>query len=116
MPYDDPDATDPMTLHGVSIETDNADAARDMAICFIEEFLRMGFAPERLRAMFRSPPYAGPYMAFQALGESEIDKLIDEQVRFRGPRVSADASAPHSDGDISLPVLDPIGESHGLRL
>ena len=116
MPYNDPDATDPMTLHGVSIETDSADATRDMAICFIEEFIRMDFTPERLRAMFRTPQYAGPYMACQALGESEIDRLIDEQVRFRGPRVSSDTATFQPDGDIGLPVPDQIGESHGFSL
>ena len=31
MPCNDLDATDPMTLHGVIIETDNNNAMRDMA-------------------------------------------------------------------------------------
>ncbi len=31
MPYADPDATDPMTLHGVVVETQSDAAMRDMS-------------------------------------------------------------------------------------
>ncbi len=106
MPYEDPDPTDPMTLHGVSVETDNVDAHREMAECFIEEFLRMGFDRERLMRIFQNPGYAGPFMAFQELGEAEILKLIDEQIRLRGPRSARGSGIRATDDEISLPILE----------
>ena len=46
MPYEDPDPEDPMQLVGVEIECPDGSATRDMAACFVEEFLRMGFSDE----------------------------------------------------------------------
>ena len=106
MPYDDPDPTDPMTLHGVGVETDSADANRRMAQCFIEEFCRMGFDRERLLHMFRKREYAGPFMAYQDLGEAEILTLIDEQIALRGPRRASDPDERVTDNEISLPILN----------
>jgi len=86
MPHNDPDPTDPMTLHGVAVETDSPSANREMAICFIEEFMRMGYEKERLLSMFRTPKYAGPYMALEALGEEAIVQLIDDHAERWGGR------------------------------
>ncbi len=109
MPYDDPDPTDPMTLHGVGVETDDPDAMRNMAACFVEEYLRMGFDAERVLHLFRIKGYAGPRMAYEALGESAIQAIIDEQVRLRGPHAEKHRSAEFEhrpNGDIGLMVLD----------
>ncbi|MFQ5502589.1 MAG: hypothetical protein ACE5EQ_09860 [Phycisphaerae bacterium] len=106
MPYEDPDPTDPLTLHGVSVETDNADAHREMAECFIEEFLRMGFDRERLLKLFQTSGYAGPFMAYQELGEAEILKMLDEQIRLRGPRTARSSSTHITENEISLPILE----------
>jgi hypothetical protein len=83
MPYQDPDATDPMTLEGVSIEIDEDDEEvhREMARSFIEEFLRMGYSRPMVLAMFKISQYAGPRMALAALGEAEIERTIDELAR-----------------------------------
>jgi hypothetical protein len=89
MPYNDPDPTDPMTLHGVAVETDDPSAMREMAGCFIDEYLRMGYHADRLLGMFKIPQYAGPYMAFQALGEDAIVQLIDEIAARWGGRRAA---------------------------
>ncbi|MEP0842377.1 MAG: hypothetical protein HRF43_06665 [Phycisphaerae bacterium] len=107
MPYADPDPTDPLTLHGVGVETEDALAMRRMAECFIEEYLRMGFEPGRVLHLFRTAGYAGPRLAFAALGEPAIRAMIDEQLRRRGRRSAADAPLErnHRSG-IALPVLD----------
>ena len=89
MPHNDPDPTDPMTLHGVAVETDDPSAMREMAGCFIDEYMRMGHDVDRLLGMFRIPQYAGPYMAFQALGEEAIVHLIDEFAARWGGRRAA---------------------------
>jgi len=107
MPYQDPDPTDPMTLHGVAVETDNENAVVDMAVCFIEEYVRLGFDAERIERIFWTKGYAGPAMALQALGAERIRELIADEIALRGPRRAA-----HPSGDtttpsgISLPVLE----------
>ncbi|GMU24902.1 MAG: hypothetical protein AMXMBFR13_49730 [Phycisphaerae bacterium] len=107
MPYNDPDTTDPMTLHGVEIEVDGDEANREMAQCFIEEYLRIGFdGPEILR-IFRTKGYAGPNMALHRLGEPTIRSMIEAEVGLRRPGAGRRclSSANHR-GCIPLPVLD----------
>ena len=98
MPYHEPDKTDPMALRGVVIETDSDSATRDMAECFVEEFLRSGFDAERILEMFRSREYAGPFLATQTLGEDAIRQIISELTSLRGHRSPKDSSAPDSKG------------------
>ncbi len=89
MPYDDPDPTDPMTLHGVAVPTSDPSAMREMALCFIEEYMRMGVERERLLGMFRVPRYVGPYMAYRELGEDAVIALLDDVAsRWGGRRAS----------------------------
>ncbi len=105
MPYDDPDATDPMTLHGVAVETESDAAMRDMAECFVEEYVRSGFEADRILRMFKTRGYAGPFLAWQTLGEEIIRSIIAEYMRPRGPRQGPSA-VERPTGDIALPVLD----------
>ncbi len=107
MPHNDPDPTDPMTLHGVVVETEDDTPIREMAGCFIEEFLRLGFSGERLMQLFKTGEYAGPSMAYQALGEAHILKLIEEHMQLRRPRASSDGVPVHdANGRKSLRVLN----------
>lgn len=77
MPYDDPDPTDPNMLVGVEIPG-TAESTRDMAYVFAEEFARMGFEKRRLMSVFRTPFYAGAHRAYLELGETEIERIVDE--------------------------------------
>ena len=86
MPHNDPDPTDPMALHGVAVQTDDPSVMREMAQCFIEEYMRMGYARDRVMSMFAIPRYAGPYMARQALGHEAIVALIDDVASRWGGR------------------------------
>lgn len=106
MPYDDPDATDPMTLHGVVVEAESDAAMREMAECFVEEYVRSGFDGDRILKMFQTQGYAGPFLAYQTFGEECIRNLIDEHLQRRGPRQHRRAVEPCTGGDIALPVLD----------
>ncbi len=108
MPYHDPDATDPMTLHGVVVETEDGGPMREMAECFVEEYLRSGFDARRVLWMFKTRGFAGPFLAYCTLGEDTIRKIIDERMfpgkecgSQAGPRLGAD-----QDVAISLPVVD----------
>ncbi len=106
MPYDDPDATDPMTLHGVVVETNSDNAMRDMAECFVEEYIRSGFDADRILKMFQTQGYAGPFLAYQTLGEDAIRRIIDELVPLWGGRKDRTARSPSATGRIGLPVLE----------
>ena len=87
MPFQDPDPTDPNMLVGVVLPAD-AEATREMAYVFAEEFARMGYTREQLLSLFKNSFYGGAHGAYQALGESEMIAIIDEclnawgQIRF----------------------------------
>ncbi len=108
MPYDDPDATDPMTLNGVMVDTDTDQAMRGMAECFIEEYFRLGYDHDGLMKLFKTRGYAGPHLAYESLGETTIAAMINEYVQRWGPRKPSppDDADSLSDG-ISLPIIEP---------
>jgi hypothetical protein len=85
MPFTDPDPADPAVLVGVGLPAE-AEATRDMAWVFAEEFARMGFDASRILRLFRSPFYAGAHDALRRLGEREILAIVDECVGVFGPR------------------------------
>lgn len=111
MPYDDPDPTDPMTLHGMSCETEDDGAVREMAHCFIEEYFRLGFDPDRIFRMFSTQGYLGPNMALETLGEETIRDLINELATVWAGRWNRDSLVRDEQGDIGLKVLDHDGSS-----
>jgi hypothetical protein len=106
MPYEDPDATDPMTLHGVAVPTDGDQAHREMAACFVEEYLRLGHTPEQILKMFQTKGYAGPYLAFEILGQEAIASIIEEYAQRWGPRQRKQVTDRNADGDVVLPILE----------
>ncbi len=106
MPYDDPDPTDPMTLQGIVIETDDPGPQREMAVCFVEEYLRMGFDPHEVLKLFQTPEYVGPFMACRELGEEAIRRIIDEQAEIRGLHRPGRTPNRETGKDISLRVLE----------
>jgi len=77
MPFKDPDPTDPNMLVGVMLPAD-AEATRDMAYVFAEEFARLGYTREQLLWLFKNPFYGGAHGAYRALGENETLSIIDE--------------------------------------
>jgi hypothetical protein len=77
MPYNDPDPTDPNMLVGVELPG-TAESTRDMAYVFAEEFSRLGFGKKKLMRIFKTPFYAGAHRAYIELGETEIEKIVDE--------------------------------------
>ena len=106
MPYDDPDPTDPMTLHGVVIETADDTAMLEMAECFIDEYARLGFDANRILHMFNTRGYAGPFMATTALGKERICELVDTVLARWGGRRAAVTGAAVGKQEVSLTVLN----------
>jgi len=105
MPYDDPDATDPMTLQGMVLETEDEEATREMAECFIEEYSRSGFEPGRVMSMFQSPEYVGPHLAYRTLGERVIRELIAAWAPMWAARGTVRLEKDAGTGAVRLPVL-----------
>ena len=83
MPYKDPDPTDPNMLVGVMLPA-GAEATRDMAYVFAEEFARFGYTREQLLWLFKNPFYGGAHGAYRSLGEPETLSIIDECLKVWG--------------------------------
>jgi len=83
MPFKDPDPTDPNMLVGVMLPAD-AEAMRDMAYVFAEEFARLGYGREQLLGLFKNPFYGGAHGAYLALGEKETLSIVDECIAVWG--------------------------------
>ena len=83
MPFKDPDPTDPNMLVGVMLPAD-AEATRDMAYVFAEEFARFGYTREQLLWLFKNPFYGGAHGAYLSLGERETLSIIDECLNVWG--------------------------------
>ncbi len=75
MPKDEFDFEDPFELNGMAFLS-HEDTTNDMAECFTEEFMRMGYTHQQVLALFRNPHYLGPHMAFEKRGEPFIRDLI----------------------------------------
>jgi len=111
MPFKDPDPTDPNMLVGVLLPAD-AEATRDMAYVFAEEFARLGYTREQLLGLFKNPFYGGAHGAYRALGENETLSIIDECLNVWGQaRISIlDFGFPIDGNDKSL-ELEPNNRS-----
>jgi hypothetical protein len=88
MPYDDPEGDDPHEIVGVLLPGDET-STREMARAFAEELAQLGKSREQILDLIRDPFYAGAHRVLEALGEEEIDRIVDESVElFGGFRVS----------------------------
>jgi len=114
MPYKDPDPTDPNILVGVMLPAE-AEATRDMAYVFAEEFARFGYSREQLLELFKNPFYGGAHGAYQALGESETQSIIDECVNAWGQAkvLILDTATDEHNCAISEPVSETPKWPHG---
>jgi hypothetical protein len=92
MPQKDIEADDPMELVGIMLPAD-AEASRDMAYVFAEEFARLGYDRSSLLGLFKNSFYAGAYGAYRMLGEKEILSIIDECLSAWGGFVIRDRDA-----------------------
>lgn len=106
MPYNDPDVTDPMTLTGVELLVDDPGAVREMAACFIEEYVRIGLSADAIAELFECGRFAGPTMALRELGRPAILEMIREQLQLRGPIESRLQVDRMPGGAFRLPVLE----------
>ena len=102
MPKDEIDPEDPLELCGVALLTEE-DTSDAMTECFVEEFLRLGFGPAQVLALFRNTHYTGPNMVLQARGEPYIRAKIAEVFGWWGRPVTTETSPP--------PTAEPPAQS-----
>ena len=77
MPKDEFDFEDPLELNGVAFPTDE-DTSREMAECFVEEFMMLGYDHKQLLALFRNPNYLGMNMVLENKGEPFVKEVIGD--------------------------------------
>lgn len=70
---------DPMEMVAVALPAiPGEDAVVEMARVFVEEFALMGYTPERIMRLFKSPVYAGMYMVYHDRGDEFVRQLIQQ--------------------------------------
>ena len=109
MPKDEFDFDDPLELNGVALYTDE-DTSRDMAECFIEEFLMMGYNHKQLLALFRNPHYLGMNMVLQNKGEPFVKEVIADVFARWGKKIEwpSASSSRHEEAPTSSSVAAPV--------
>jgi len=96
MPKDEFDFADPLELNGAVFPT-SEDTTGTMCECFIEEFMRMGYGPEPILALFRNPHYLGLNMVMQNRGEQFVREAITETFARWGRGVTRPVSCSPRD-------------------
>ncbi len=111
MPKDEFDFEDPLELNGVAFLTEE-DTSAEMAECFAEEFMRMGYNHKQVLALFRNPHYTGPNMVLANKGEPFVREIIAETfARWGRPIQSPNSgSSRREEAQISLPP--PVTNEH----
>jgi hypothetical protein len=107
MPKDEFDFEDPFELNGMAFLS-HEDTTNDMAECFTEEFMRMGYSHQQVLALFRNPHYLGPNMAFEKRGEPFIRDLIADVFARWGKVVTWPDAKP-------CPLTPALSSSEGAR-
>ena len=103
MPKDEFDFEDPLELNGVAFLTEE-DTSAEMAECFAEEFMRMGYNHKQVLALFRNPHYVGPNMVLANKGEPFVRDIIAETFARWGRPIQWPATTAAIDHSISPPA------------
>ena len=86
MPYHEPDSTDPLELCGVRAGPATFEETGFLVECLAQEFLRMGFSPQDVLALFRCPDYPLAHRAWLELGEVAVFTLVRDVASTLGAR------------------------------
>ncbi|NOT32315.1 MAG: hypothetical protein HOP15_17855 [Planctomycetes bacterium] len=81
----EPEQDDPLTLNAVGVFDPSGESLRMMAACFAEEYLRLGFPPGRVLALFESPRYPLANGALKTLGYPTILSIVANAARVWSP-------------------------------
>jgi hypothetical protein len=95
MPKDEFDFDDPLELNGVGLICEE-DTTEAMTECFIEEFMRLGYNPKQILALFRNPHYIGMNMALEKRGEQFVVEKINDVFARWGRAGLTNSYCPHT--------------------
>lgn len=112
MPKDEFDFDDPMELNGVALACEQ-DTTGEMADCFIEEFMRLGYNAKQILALFRNPHYVGMHLVVRLRGEAFVCERIAEIFARWGRRVSSPTSGCGDPAPPHESAVSPISPSAG---
>ncbi|MAG36399.1 MAG: hypothetical protein CL878_09165 [Dehalococcoidia bacterium] len=74
------DPHDPFDLMGTPVPPEAGhDSLGEMARCFIEEYLQMGWPDEAILKLFGKPKYRGPNAVYRQRGEAYVRQLIVQE-------------------------------------
>jgi hypothetical protein len=91
---------DAFEFTGVGIPTSREEAQRaqqEMAQCFIEEYVRMGYSGEFIMRLCRNPFYRGLHSILLSRGEAYVQGLIDDTLRQWRPHAQRQGQAPRAE-------------------
>ncbi|MHC4990238.1 MAG: hypothetical protein ACYTGC_04590 [Planctomycetota bacterium] len=116
MPHREPDPADPSMLVGTAVEC-SSEELNEMAASFASELAQMGHDHDGILGLFRHPSYAGPNLAWSALGERRIREIVEESVAFwsRLRFVDRDAKPASGRPRSQLLTIDSTGEDDNGR-
>jgi hypothetical protein len=114
MPKDEFDFDDALELNGVALYTDE-DTQHDMAECFVEEFLMLGYNHQQLLALFRSPHYIGMNRVLQNKGETFVKQVISDVCARWGKKIEWPPTCS-SRGEEAQCSSPPVAGAHSQGL
>lgn len=85
MPKDEFIDEDPMELIGMVMPGEGG-TLEAMALCFVEEYVRMGWGEDRLMNLFVNPMFVATHRVYRAKGEGYVRTLIQDAIRKWHPR------------------------------
>ncbi len=101
MPEKKFDQEDPMEMIGIVIPGEST-TTDDMALVFIEEFIRMGWSEKKLLGLFTNSMYMATYRIYMEKGEKYVKNLIRENVEKYRPLYEQDSvTAPNNNAEES---------------
>ena len=71
-----PEADGPVERVAMAVPSDDGRSLEEMALCFANEFIAMGWSVQAIRDMFQKPFYHGPYTVYQKKGIAFVDEVI----------------------------------------
>lgn len=67
---------------GIPVPREESDRAEEeMARCFIEEYVRMGYGTQAMVELCRNPFYRGLHAVWRSRGERTVRRMIEEALR-----------------------------------
>ena len=103
MPKDEFEPEDPMELVGFVAPALTESDLEEMAVCIVEEYVRMGMDDTEIRRLFHHPVYRMTHSIYRQKGETYVEELIQNVRKKWGYFTSQfEEKIPVADSDSDL--------------